>query len=246
MKKKTLNYIHFTKSELDTYTRDKNNCVERVNNSMHISFPPWGMNHFKDTLLNSVAARKIGLFDEGLNGIVLDVRNIKLEGDMSLLRYDTPELHLTVWADFYVFKPRVGVTLRGIVKHVSQKHISVLIFRVFNVSIRLIQGTRKKRMQIGDEISFKVKKFDLQNILPYIEGELVNMESVDSGISTSEEKNGPKREKMMEPESDSSSSSSESEAEEKVNVGIVKQEKRDSSDSDDSSDSEDDGQVKCL
>ncbi|XP_059616331.1 probable DNA-directed RNA polymerase I subunit RPA43 [Phlebotomus argentipes] len=187
MKKKTLNYIQFTKSELDEYTRNKNSCVEQVNNSMHISFPPWGMDNFKDTLLNAVAAKKIGHFDEELNGIVLDVRNIKLEGEMSLLRYDTPELHLTIRADFYVFRPQIGVTLKGIVKHVSQRHVSVLIYRVFNVSIRL-QGGKRMRMLLGDEIAFKVKKFDLQNILPYIEGELVEPEGVDSGVSTSEEK----------------------------------------------------------
>ncbi|GAB0086791.1 hypothetical protein DMENIID0001_009730 [Sergentomyia squamirostris] len=221
MKKKVLNYIHFTKSELDGYTRDKTSCVECVNNSMHISFPPWGMDDFKETLLNAVAVKKIGLFDAELNGIVLDVRNIKLNGEMSFVRYDTPELHLTIRADFYVFRPQVGAIFRGVVKFNSQKHISVLIYRVFNVSIRLPHANKKQKLQLGTEITFRVKKFDLQNILPYIEGELVDTDSLDSGISTSEEKTQPDI-KVRTSSTESSASDSEEESEKEYKPSVRK------------------------
>uniref|UniRef100_A0A1B0GLB8 RPA43 OB domain-containing protein n=2 Tax=Lutzomyia longipalpis TaxID=7200 RepID=A0A1B0GLB8_LUTLO len=186
--KKIKSYVQFTKAELENYTRDESSCVERMNNTIHIDFPPWGMNNFQDSLISSVATKKIGNFDATLNGIVLDVKNIKLQGDMNLVRYDAPELHLTIQADFYLFKPRTDAILRGIVNHVSRDHISVVIYRVFNVSIKLSQAHGRHRLKIGDEITFKVKKFDLQNILPYIEGDLMDRDSMDSGMSTSEER----------------------------------------------------------
>lgn len=183
-----------------------------------------------------IATKKIGVYDAESNGIVLDVRNIKLEGTMSLIRYDSPELHLNIHADFYVFQPKVGALLKGVVKHISKKHVSALIYNVFNVSIRL-NGDFKRKLQVNREITIRMKKFDLQNVLPYIEGELVSGQddNADSGIGS-----GSKSalNKSMKFTTDSSSSDSDSEDEKAFKNLVVKTETRKATSSSSSSDDE--------
>lgn len=175
--------FQFTQAQLTAYVKDENSCVKCVPSKMHIGFPPYGLDNFKDSLLAIISKKKIGAYDAESRGIVLDVRNIKLQGTMSMIRYDSPELHLNINANFYVFQPRLGALLTGTVKHISKRHVSALIYNVFNVSIRL-NGDFQRKLQVNKEISFRVKNFDLQNVLPYIEGALVGGdESGDSGIS---------------------------------------------------------------
>lgn len=184
--------FQFTQTQLDGYIKDENSCVKRVPSKMHIGFPPYGLENFKETLLSIISKKKIGSYDDESRGIVLDVRNIKLEGTMSHIRYDSPELHMDIFANFYVFQPHLGALLKGTVKHISKRHVSALIYNVFNVSIRL-NGDFMRKLQVNKEISFRVKKFDLQNVLPYIEGELVvsgkdDENGADSGIGDGDRK----------------------------------------------------------
>lgn len=208
MAKKSL-LFQFTQAQLTAYIKDKNSCVKCVPSKMHIGFPPHGLDNFKETLLSIISKKKIGSYDEDSSGIVLDVRNIKLEGTMSMIRYDSPELHLDINANFYVFQPQLGAILKGTVKHISKRHVSALIYNVFNVSIRL-NGDFQRKLQVNKEISFRVKNFDLQNVLPYIEGELVATAESDgdSGIGDGKAVN---KKKVFSQEDSSSSSESEDE-----------------------------------
>lgn len=201
MGRKILNYIKYTKNELRDYVNDEKSCIERITNKMHIDFPPSGLANFNDSLKSLITRLKVGNFDKALGGIVLDANNIKVLGNLCPIRYDSPELHLDIQADFFLFKPQIGSVIAGLVKHISHNHIGVIIYRVFNVSIHL--RSKLKSVKINEEISFRIKSFDLQNAIPFIEGELVEKEVVskkiffdaeemeeddciDSGISTEE------------------------------------------------------------
>lgn len=239
MAKKSL-LFQFTQAQLNAYIKDENSCVKCVPSKMHIGFPPYGLDNFKESLLAIISTKKIGTYDADSRGIVLDVRNIKLEGTMSMIRYDSPELHLNIHAKFYVFQPHLGALLTGTVKHISKRHVSALIYNVFNVSIRL-NGDFKRKLQVNKDISFRVKKFDLQNVLPYIEGELVGggeSDNGDSGIGGGDTK--PLNNKKVFG-GESSSSEEESEDEKVFKSLVVKTESQakpseSSSSSDDSSD----------
>lgn len=240
MAKAKLKYIKYTKQELDKYVQDKGSCVNLINDDLHISFPPWGFANFQESVTNIISRDKIGKYDNKLDGIVLDVRNIKVFGTSYAVRDDDPYNHVNLNVNFYVFQPQIGATITGIVKHISHRHVAAIIYRVFNVSIRF-KKQPNQTLQINEKISFKIKKFDLQDGMPYIEGELIaealggakrkitfdnNDEvenAVDSGIST--EESSAKRKKVVTPavvvpngqddssseESDSDESSSEDE-----------------------------------
>lgn len=217
MNKTKLKYAKFTKQELDRYVRDKNSCITLINSEMHIGFPPWGFASFQETLTNIISRDKIGKYDSKLNGIVLEVRNIKVFGAKYPVHDDDPYNHINIKANFYIFQPRIGAVIRGIVKHISHGHVAVIIYRVFNVSIRFSRPEVRDSLDINRQISFRIKKFDLNLAMPYIEGELIEMNTehasnsvrrhlkfeeeenavngADSGISTGENSGTDKRTK---------------------------------------------------
>lgn len=177
MNKAKLKYVKYTKKELDQYVRDKNSCISMHTSDMHIGFPPWGFANFQETLTNIISRDKIGKYDTKLEGIVLDVRNIKVFGTSYVVQDDDPINHINIKADFYVFQPRIGALIKGVVKHISHGHIAVIIYRVFNVSIRFNRENVRDSLQINQQISFRIKKFDLSGAMPYIEGEFIGVDA---------------------------------------------------------------------
>lgn len=237
MSKTKLKYVKYTKQELQEYVQDKSSCVNLINNNLHIGFPPWGLSSFRESLQFIIQRDKIGKYDSKLNGIVLDVGNIKVSGTKFAVHDDDPYNHIDINANFYIFQPLIGATIKGIVKHISHGHVAVIIYRVFNVSIRFKKTNQY--LQINQEISFKIKHFDLQDGMPYIEGELIADgpaqtkrrivfdddeagSTPDSGISTEGSGKGAKKPVAPKDSSESSSgSSSESEQEEKISFKRV-------------------------
>ncbi|XP_064548856.1 uncharacterized protein Polr1F isoform X2 [Drosophila montana] len=71
-------------------------------------------------------------------------------------------------------RPVAGAVLHGVVRHISKHQISVIIYRVFNTTIRF---TNKKQSREGivmdQEIKFRIKDFNIANVMPFIEGELL-------------------------------------------------------------------------
>lgn len=233
MNKTKFKYVKYSKEELDRYVRDKNSCVTLTNSEMHIGFPPWGFANFQETLTNIISRDKIGKYDAKLNGIVLEVRNIKVFGTAYPVHDDDAYNHINIKANFYVFQPRIGAIIKGIVKHISHGHIAVIIYRVFNVSIRFNRSSVQDSLKINQQISFRTKKFDLQGAMPYIEGELIGVNTQlkstnmkkhlkfddnvddlniggDSGISTEENENRSSNNRKDESSSCSDSESSRS------------------------------------
>ncbi|XP_055384776.1 titin homolog [Condylostylus longicornis] len=176
MVRRIKDFIRYTAAELENYTKSKNSCVKKINKRLHLNFPPYGLTSFKATLLKLISEKKIGSYDTDLDGIILDIRNIKVLGDIGAIRFDDSFIHINIQADCYVFQPKVGSVVQGLVKHISQRQIGVIIYRVFSVPIRLSDTVNKSSIALNSEIEFRIKNFDLQNTMPYIEGELMAKE----------------------------------------------------------------------
>lgn len=171
-------YIKFSAKELEQYAANPESCVLCVNKDLHLSMGPYGMGNFKSALHELLVRTKVGIYDANLNGIVLGIKKIKVLGQNAALRVDDPTLHLVINADFYVLRPKAGAVLHGVVRHSSKHQISAIIYRVFNTTIRF---TNKKQSRDGismdQEIKFRIKDFNIANVMPYIEGELLLEES---------------------------------------------------------------------
>lgn len=168
-------YIKFSTKELQQYAANPESCVLCVNTDQHLSMGPYGMANFKNALHELLIRTKVGIYDANLNGIVLGIKNIKVLGNTAALRADDPTLHLVINADFYVLRPRAGAVLHGVVRHISKHQISAIIYRVFNTTIRFTNKKQASRDGIAmeQEIKFRIKDFNIANVMPYIEGELL-------------------------------------------------------------------------
>lgn len=203
---------------------------------MHVGFPPSGFANFQESLTNILSRDKIGKFDTKLNGIVLDVRNIKVFGTTYPVHDDDPINHINIRANFYLFQPRIGAVVKGVVKHISHSHVAVLIYRVFNVSIRFNREHIRDTLSINQQISFRIKKFDLSGAMPYIEGEFVGVVEVVKKIENTVNKHSRFDDAEIVSGGDSGISTEETNVPDKKRKIVVKKEKESSSGS--SSDSE--------
>jgi len=178
-------YIKFSNKELEQYTANPDSCVLCVNTDLHLSMGPYGMANFKHALHELLIRTKVGIYDAKLNGIVLGIKNIKVQGHTAGMRADDPTLHLEINADFYVLRPTAGAVLHGVVRHISKHQISAIIYRVFNTIIRFTNKQQSREGIVMDqEIKFRIKDFNIGNVMPYIEGELL-LEENETQVSSS-------------------------------------------------------------
>lgn len=193
---KIVKHLKYTLKELKSYCADERSCVKYVSaEKIHIGLAPHALGNFQESVTNALGKKKIGRYDVKLDGIVLDVRNIKVIGNQFHMHNDSSALHINLYADLYVFQPTVGAIVNGIIKHIAYGHISVTIHRVFNVSILL--NNIRRDLEVNNEISVKITKFNFEDSMPYIEGVIHNVNTkktvfqdnydhsvLDSGIST--------------------------------------------------------------
>lgn len=190
-------HVQYTIKELLNYVKNPNSSVHRLTDKLHIGLSPAGKANFKEAVIDCVRRSKVGQFDKKLNGIVLDVRNYKVLGNLYPIHDDDPQLHVDLFADLYVFQPTVGAVIKGVIKHIAQGHISVTVHRVFNVAIRLAGNNYE--LDVDMEIVIRITDFDLSLKLPFIAGVLDKPAKL------------AKKKIMIEEKSDEAANSSESE-----------------------------------
>ncbi|XP_052873104.1 uncharacterized protein LOC128278415 [Anopheles cruzii] len=163
----------FSSEELEQSLSDPLSCVAKVVSNEILSLRPRECGHIVKGVRRCVLD-KVGRYHPKVNGIVLGYAKIRVENALSALRTDSPYLHVRATIDFYVFQPRIGSTLRGTVNYVSKEFVSAMIYRVFNVTVKLNRsGGHQSAVKKGCEIAFVVKSCDMKSELPIIEGELV-------------------------------------------------------------------------
>ncbi|XP_049291974.1 probable DNA-directed RNA polymerase I subunit RPA43 [Anopheles funestus] len=166
-------YTKFSTDELQKSLSDPLSCVTAVQLNEILSLRPRDCEHIVKGVRRSVTD-KIGRYHPKVNGIVLGYAKIRVDNALSALRLDSPFLHVRATIDYYIFQPRIGSPLQGTVNYISKQFVSAMIYRVFNVTVKLGNDIkRQKTLTKGMNISFIVKSCDMKSEIPVIEGELV-------------------------------------------------------------------------
>jgi DNA-directed RNA polymerase I subunit RPA43 len=175
MSKTKNHYIKYTRLELQTYCKHPETCIKKVNCIEPIRFSPTILGNFKDSILR-ILSRKIGKYDNKLNGVVLDFRDTKIMATQTGIRQDSSFSVINVETNFYIFSPRKGAIIPGTIKYINrmsmETNITVVIYRVFNVKVT-IKGKVKQELDKNSEIQIRVKDFHFENVIPFIEGEQI-------------------------------------------------------------------------
>lgn len=118
---------------------------------------------------------KLSLFCFRFDGILLSFKNIKVLESYAPIYDDSCFVHVNIEADFYIFKPELNKTLNGIVvKRFKDIYLGCLLYQIFNVALPKDEGNDNwigSKVQIGDEISFKITYLNLEGHLPHIKAQ---------------------------------------------------------------------------
>lgn len=176
MHKTKNHYIKYTRAELEKYCNDPESCIKKIKSVEIIRFSPTIFVDFQASILR-LLSRKIGKYDNRLEGIVLDFRNTRVLNTFSGIRQDSAFSSIHVETNFYVFSPRQGAIVTGAVKFINKSSmetiISVVIYRVFNVKVT-VKGKVKQELEKNQEIKIRMKNFHFENVIPYIEGKVAD------------------------------------------------------------------------
>lgn len=190
--------IKYKRAELEEYIRHPETCVKKIRTIESLRFTPNIIANFKESIMR-ILSKKIGKYDVKLNGVVLDFRKTQVLNTGSLVRNDSTSMLINVETDFYVFSPRRGAIVSGIVKHINRQSmeivISVVIYRVFNVKVVFKGRNKFTEIHNDKEIKIRIKNYHFENVIPFIEGEMIETsnarkkivydDTIDSGISES-------------------------------------------------------------
>ncbi|XP_012267256.2 DNA-directed RNA polymerase I subunit RPA43 [Athalia rosae] len=166
--------ITWTQLELKELLEDEESHVHYERSRRHLGLHPFHLTDL-NSALREILSATINSYDAKLNGIIIAYKNPKLLSRMGSILHDTCYIHIDVEVDFYVFRPNVGDSLKGIVNKKSQDHIGILVHKAFNVSILRPDGDENwlgNSIQIGQEIRFTITYLDIKDKLPYIRGSL--------------------------------------------------------------------------
>lgn len=147
----------YTLAELQGLCNDPDACIKCVSDHIYICMEPVEPVEFE--YLQDAVNDKIGSYDAKLQGFVLDVRNVKIQGNKFSIHNDGL-MYIDVLADIYVFAPRQGAVFKGIIKKIAQQRVFVCIYRLWLFRAIMKSGPMHL-LAINDEISIKIKKLGL-------------------------------------------------------------------------------------
>ncbi|OXU19018.1 hypothetical protein TSAR_009536 [Trichomalopsis sarcophagae] len=169
---KTITGVHWTNLELEGLIEDEDSCVYLEKVQKHLGLHPFHLTDL-NAALREILNSNLFCYDAELNGLVLAYRNPKLLSSLGDIMYDTCFVHIDVEADFYIFRPEVGRSLKGFVNKKGTNHIGILLHKVFNVSVPKPDDEEDwpgDEVKVGQEVRFTPEEIDYKTRLPYICG----------------------------------------------------------------------------
>lgn len=168
-------------STLDDLTRDVNNAVIRKRATIHLGLSPGTLSNIKQGL-EAQLLPQLNKYYPPLEAVLLGWSDLKLSSSTGMLLADTACVHVNVVGQFYVFTPKIGAVLSGVVNKKSAGHVGCLVHDTFNVS--LMSERTDKSVDIGDTIMIQITKlFWGHKSLPVIQGKMFSMTAGEVKVS---------------------------------------------------------------
>ncbi|XP_076763813.1 RNA polymerase I subunit F [Xylocopa sonorina] len=174
MRFKAYTGITWSDLELMGLLEDEDSRVYYEKYKKHVGLHPFHLTNL-NAALNEILSSNLNSYDPDLKGFLLAYKNPKLLTPLGEIFYDTCFIHVDIEADFYIFRPEVGCTLKGVVNKKGLDHIGILVHKAFNVSIPKKDDEEDwvgDDLEIGQEVRFEITILDVASKLPFIRGSL--------------------------------------------------------------------------
>ena len=129
--------------------------------------------------------KKVLRYSHDLNGVFLSYTKPLVLQQAGRIIDEHPHIHFDLEYRAYVFKPRVGSVLSGVVNNIGDDHIGCLVYDCFNASVVMSEEQRNSHNRtflsncdIGSEIQFCVTQLEIIAGIVSIRGELLDSSSL--------------------------------------------------------------------
>ncbi|KAJ1101142.1 hypothetical protein NDU88_006214 [Pleurodeles waltl] len=151
-------------SEASALLNSRYSCLVLDTHRRHMALPPKYLRMKKTGIRNQLNTELLR-YSESLNGVPVAYDDIKIVGELGDIYDDQGYIHLTIEAEFVIFRPRAGEKLVGVVNKVAPSHIGCLVHGCFNASLpkpykMLAEDWQNLGVKIGDELEFDVARLD--------------------------------------------------------------------------------------
>ncbi|KAH0951645.1 hypothetical protein HN011_011118 [Eciton burchellii] len=162
----------WTSLELAELLEDEDSRVCFKRTTKHYMLHPSQLNNVEKALKDDFCSQNV--YDMDLEGFILDFKEPKLFIDSGHLD-NTCLAHIHIKADFYLFQPRNGCILKGIVNKKGTDHILVLIHKLFTVTILKPYKTENwvgNSVEVGQQVRCHIKEINIWDKPPFFRGAL--------------------------------------------------------------------------
>uniref|UniRef100_A0A0A9ZD88 DNA-directed RNA polymerase I subunit RPA43 n=1 Tax=Lygus hesperus TaxID=30085 RepID=A0A0A9ZD88_LYGHE len=162
----------FSLSELKKLLKQDNACVSCVTCQRSMDITPLHLGDLKTSIRN-LLDEKVTKYDVELQGVILAHKNVKIVAE-SVVLSDSRSFPLEYVADIYVFKPKIGSKLIGVVNKIpmNREYVSVLVHNIFNVVVYAAHRQPKPAVKMGSSVNVTVTYIDFTGRLPFIKAEI--------------------------------------------------------------------------
>nr|XP_033786819.1 DNA-directed RNA polymerase I subunit RPA43 [Geotrypetes seraphini] len=161
----------------------RGSCLVLHRHRRHLALPPRHL-RTKRTGVRQELDAELLRYSNGLKGVPVAYDNVKIVGELGDIYDDQGYIHLSIEADFVIFRPKKHHRLVGVINKVALTHIGCLVHGCFNASIpkpppMSVEDWQNLGLNIGDELEFEVFKLDSDAVGVFcIRGKLIS-ESMD-------------------------------------------------------------------
>ncbi|GAB1859408.1 DNA-directed RNA polymerase I subunit RPA43 [Camponotus japonicus] len=166
--------ITWTLLELSGLLEEEDAHVHFERTTKHLALYPYHLINIQRGL-NQILKSSLNNYDKELNGFVLAFKNPKVLSNFGELLYDSPFIHIDIEADFYLFRPKVGSFVKGIVNKKGLDHIVVLVHKIYTISIPKPDNEEEwigDSVEVGQEIRCCINQVDNKCKPPFIRATL--------------------------------------------------------------------------
>nr|XP_012134570.1 PREDICTED: DNA-directed RNA polymerase I subunit RPA43-like [Megachile rotundata] len=173
MKFKKYTGITWSDVELAGLIEDEDSYVSLDRCKKHFALHPSQLTNIKHAL-NEILCSMLNLYDRDLKGFPIAYKNPKLLSSLGEIIHDSCFIHIDIEVNFYIFRPKMEISLKGVVSKIAPSYVGLVVHKAFTVIVLKPTGDKNwvgNHVQMWQQVRVTLTDLHLESdVLPYIGG----------------------------------------------------------------------------